>query len=197
MKTKQLTFLLSLTLLFLFSSSSVVFGDSLQDGWEEKAKSLGIPMIPDAAVIMCEPESQTGFNWKNGTWVDAKFKERKRLFKKLPLTKNNCPYDNVEPEDNDLSKNLPKRKVCIATYLFGETPNKIGNVCEEYYTKYNGQWISQIVCAGKGLRNPKAAISPNGLYHLATLNFNLLPNPPDDYKDSQYIEWGKCATISP
>ena len=32
MKTKQLTFLLALTFLFLFSSSSVVFGDDFQDG---------------------------------------------------------------------------------------------------------------------------------------------------------------------
>ena len=33
MKTK-LTFLLSLTFLFLFSSSSVVFGDDFQDGFD-------------------------------------------------------------------------------------------------------------------------------------------------------------------
>ena len=32
MKTKPLTFLLALTFLFLFSGSSVVFGDDLQDG---------------------------------------------------------------------------------------------------------------------------------------------------------------------
>ena len=32
MKTKALTFLLSLTFLFLFSGSSVVFGDELQGG---------------------------------------------------------------------------------------------------------------------------------------------------------------------
>ena len=32
MKTKPLTFLLSLTFLFLFSGSSVVFGDDFQDG---------------------------------------------------------------------------------------------------------------------------------------------------------------------
>ena len=31
MKTKQLTFLLALTFVFLFSGSSVVFGDDLQD----------------------------------------------------------------------------------------------------------------------------------------------------------------------
>ena len=34
MKTKQLTFLLVLTFLFLFSSSSVVFANDLQDGWD-------------------------------------------------------------------------------------------------------------------------------------------------------------------
>jgi len=32
MKTKPLTFLLALTFLFLFSGSSVVFADDLQDG---------------------------------------------------------------------------------------------------------------------------------------------------------------------
>ena len=35
---KPLTFLLSLTLLFLFSSSSVVFGDDFQDGWDAYQK---------------------------------------------------------------------------------------------------------------------------------------------------------------
>ena len=34
MKTKPLTFLLALTFLFLFSGSSVVFADDLQDGWD-------------------------------------------------------------------------------------------------------------------------------------------------------------------
>ena len=34
MKTKPLTFLLSLTFLFLFSGSSVVFADDLKDGWD-------------------------------------------------------------------------------------------------------------------------------------------------------------------
>ena len=32
MKTKPLTFLLALTFMFLFSGSSVVFGDDFQDG---------------------------------------------------------------------------------------------------------------------------------------------------------------------
>ena len=34
MKTKQLTFLLALTFLFLFSGSSVVFADDFKDGWD-------------------------------------------------------------------------------------------------------------------------------------------------------------------
>ena len=34
MKTKSLTFILTLTFLFLFSGSSVVFGSDFQDGWD-------------------------------------------------------------------------------------------------------------------------------------------------------------------
>ena len=40
MKTKPLTFLLSLTFLFLFSGSSVVFGDDLQDATDAKLDAL-------------------------------------------------------------------------------------------------------------------------------------------------------------
>ena len=38
MKTKKLTFLVVLTFLFLFSGSSVVFGDDFQDGWDAYQK---------------------------------------------------------------------------------------------------------------------------------------------------------------
>ena len=38
MPTKPLTFLLALTFLFLFSGSSVVFGDDFQDGWDAYQK---------------------------------------------------------------------------------------------------------------------------------------------------------------
>ena len=37
-KTKQLTFILALTFLFLFSGSSVVFGDDFEDGWDAYQK---------------------------------------------------------------------------------------------------------------------------------------------------------------
>jgi hypothetical protein len=38
MKTKQLTYLLALTFLFLFSGSSVVFADDFDDGWDAYQK---------------------------------------------------------------------------------------------------------------------------------------------------------------
>ena len=52
MKTKPLTFLLALTFLFLFSGSSVVFGDDMQDGFDaaasgdfETAYKLWLPLV--------------------------------------------------------------------------------------------------------------------------------------------------------
>ena len=49
MKTKPLTFLLALTFLFLFSGSSVVFGDNFQDGWSAyEKKDYETALLPSA-----------------------------------------------------------------------------------------------------------------------------------------------------
>ena len=73
MKTKPLTFLLSLNFLFLFSGSSVVFGDDFQDGvdaYERKdyktAYKLWLPLAEqgdaDAQVLLGEiPFSKYSF----------------------------------------------------------------------------------------------------------------------------------------
>ena len=47
-----------------FLITGFLVGDAYgEDDWDdEKAKSLGIPVIPDGAVIMCESELSTGFN---------------------------------------------------------------------------------------------------------------------------------------
>ena len=58
MKTKPLTFLLALTFMFLFSGSSVVFGDDLRDGLlaygtkdYKKAYKLILPLAEQGNVI--------------------------------------------------------------------------------------------------------------------------------------------------
>jgi hypothetical protein len=52
-----------------------------EDRWDDKkAKSLGIPLIPEGTVILCEPELKIGFSWKNGTYVQERFRKQKHIF---------------------------------------------------------------------------------------------------------------------
>ena len=59
-----------------FLVTGFLVGDAYgEDSWEEKAKSLGIPLMPVGTVIMCESELRTGFDWGNGTYRKATFKK--------------------------------------------------------------------------------------------------------------------------
>jgi len=79
MKTKPLTYLLALTFLFLFSGSSVVFGDDLQDGlgaYDRKdykaAHKLLLPLAEQGIVYA---QSILGLMYLKGEGVPQDFKE--------------------------------------------------------------------------------------------------------------------------
>ena len=79
MKTKPLTFLLSLTFVFLFSGSSVVFGDDLEDGVDayrskdyETAYKLWLPLAEQGDV---EAQVNLGVMYDNGQGVLQDYKE--------------------------------------------------------------------------------------------------------------------------
>ncbi len=70
MKTKPLTFLLALTFLFLFSGSSVVFGDDLQDGLDaaqrQDYKTAHRLWLPLAEQGVAEVQYNLGVMYSNG-----------------------------------------------------------------------------------------------------------------------------------
>jgi len=66
-----------------------------------------------------------------------------------------------------------------------------GEICYEYGVKQGNSWkITKVEC-GSAL-----VMSPNGWFHRATLSEDLDSKPKDDYKDSLWIGYGKCETIS-
>jgi uncharacterized protein len=84
MKTKPLTFLLALTFLFLFSGSSVVVADDLQDAAEavrnkeyEKAYNLVLPLAQQGNPIA---QFNLGALYSNGQGVTQDFKEAIKWF---------------------------------------------------------------------------------------------------------------------
>ena len=183
-----------------FLITGFLVGDAYGEDWDdEKAKSLGIPVIPDGAVIMCESELRTGFDWENGTYRKATFKKIKRILKKVEPSKG-CQFLKLDPSSNYLGKFIGYRQVCIKHNVFGKEPRKRGGECNEIYTdREDGTWEAMIECVNKTGLNfvPLIELSPNGFYHLSDMNGNVSSKPKNDYKDSSLIEWGKCATISP
>ena len=186
----------AITIIMLCAILSVADADADDTAWtDEKAKSLGLPVVPIGTVVMCESEESVGFNWKNGTYVLTKFENTKRILKKAEASK--CSFN---PNKSTLNKGALGDSsrgyvdVCIQYKKFGEKYLTIGGVCTEFYVpNFNGGWDIHYSC--RDLLLPNIAFRLNGLYHLAERNDNLT-SKPNDYKDSQYIEWGRCATIS-
>ena len=82
---KQLTFLLALTFLFLFSSSSVVFGDDFQDGFDaykrQDYKTAYKLFLPLAEQGNADAQYNLALMYENGQGVPQDYKEAIRLFR--------------------------------------------------------------------------------------------------------------------
>ena len=173
--------------------------DEILYAWDdEKAKSLGVPLVPVDTVIMCESELSTGFNWENGTYHKGTYKNKKHILKKVEPY-GGCFGFKFNPHLNYFypKHSFGARRVCIKHHVFGEEPDIKGGECSERYKKREGgTWDITIACE-EGTFVPEIRLSPDGFYHLSHLHGDVSSKPKDNYKDSQYIEWGKCATISP
>tara|TARA_B100000315_G_scaffold41169_1_gene35985 strand:+ start:171 stop:758 length:588 start_codon:yes stop_codon:yes gene_type:complete len=171
--------------------------DEILYAWDdEKAKSLGVPLVPVDTVIMCESELRTGFDWENGTYRKSTYKREKHILKKVEPY-GGCFGFKFNPHLNYLLTTYGSRRVCIKHHVFGEEPDIKGGECSESYKKREGgTWNITISCE-KGIFTPEIRLSPNGFYHRSSLHNDVSSKPENNYKDSQYIEWGKCATISP
>ena len=82
---KPLTFLLALTFLFLFSGSSVVFGDDYQDGVDAANKgdfkTAHELLLPFAEQGEATAQSNLGFIYSNGQGVPQDYKEAVKWFR--------------------------------------------------------------------------------------------------------------------
>ena len=86
MKTKPLTFLLALTFMFLFSGSSVVFGDDLRDGLlaygtkdYKKAYKLILPLAEQGNVTA---QTTLGVMYQEGHEVSKDYKEAVKWYRR-------------------------------------------------------------------------------------------------------------------
>mgnify|MGYP001437297724 CR=1 FL=1 len=136
-----------LTIAFFLITEILLSNSYAKDNWTiEKAKLLGIPLIPEGKEILCKSEMRIGFNWQNGEYYKVTFGNIKHIVKKLEPTKG-CLGFALNPDQNFISKNVLKRsiedeeiiygsrEVCIKHNIFGEEPSVIGGKCVESYIK--------------------------------------------------------------
>jgi len=148
-----------------------------------------VPLLPNEYTILCAAEKATGFNWKNGDWVARHFNPIKRLVVKSP--KNRCSPSGemaTDPFSDDVYID-----VCLNVREFGKTYKRISSeICTENYKKKSGMWETLIYCTHWPL-----ALRPDGQYHYSQITDDLSDKPENDYKDSMYVEVGKCSMITP
>lgn len=180
-----------------------------KDDWTtEKAKSLGMPLIPVGAEIICKSEMRSGFKWENEEYHKAPFKNIKHVLKKLEPTKGCLGFD-LNPDQNFISRDVFKRsiedeetihgshEVCINHIVFGEEPSMVGGKCIESYVKEKDKpWVVKISCNDTSFV-PDIVFTPNGIYHLNFFHEDVSLKPKNGHKDSLLIEWGRCATTPP
>ena len=167
---------------------------------DEKAKSLGMPLVPVGTVIICESEDIVGFRWENGTYHKVTFNKQKHVFKKVEPSEGCFMLWRPNPDsDNLLTDNSGFRPACFRYHPLGKESPPSGDTCSESYKKREGgNWEITISCdGGSTLFTPEITFSPNGLYHLSSMSHDVSTKPEKDQKSSLGIEWGKCTTISP
>ncbi len=180
-----------------------------KDDWHnEKAKTLGMPLIPVGTEIICNSEMRSGFKWQNGEYHKVTFENIKHILKKLEPAKGCLGFD-LNPDRNFISRIVFKRsiddeetirgahEVCINHIVFGEEPSMVGGKCIESYVKEKDEtWVVKISCKDTSFV-PDIVFTPNGFYHLNFFHENVSLKPKNGYKDSLLVEWGRCATTSP
>lgn len=153
---------------------------------------------------MCISDKSSGFDWRKGNWDYSNFVPSKYIVEKLM------------PEDYQPGKGIPRSGMCKTeiqrreTYLsedvgylygcynkrrFGSTFYSVASrVCLEVWKgKVPNRVLESVSCENS---IQPFTFAPDGWFHLASIHENLENTPKDDYKDSLFVEVGKCAVIS-
>ena len=167
MKTK-LTFLLALTFLFLFSGSSVVFGDDLQDGWDayqkQDYKTAYKLIAPLAEQGNASAQNYLGFMYHKGLGVLQDHQEAVKWLLKSAEQKNPNAQRLIRASYHKLHKEVAEQGDSYAQRFLGDSYYLGLGVTQDYaeaakwYKKAaeQGDSVSQIILGamyekGKGI----------------------------------------------
>ena len=152
----------------------------------------------------CTAEQSTGFTWENYDWKKVTFKpgEKYEVIKVDPANLDNpfiCEQsldkDNIYKYyfDND---NTLSQFGCYSIKTLSAQDNGRRNDCREWWTTYPKE-DGELIPKTKQLNSVSCRaydfnFSPDGWFH--TGNVNIRTEDIVEYKDSLFVEVGKCST---
>lgn len=152
------------------------------------AADSAVPFLPKEYTLLCEAKDSVGLDWDAGNWHKVNFTLKKRIVTKSD--ENKCLLDNPPTNDLDLDMFVTRHE-CLNVRDFGGPyrPN-LSHLCSVYYSKSGTTWDVNLEC-----NDPVMKFKPDGWYHLAFIHSDLSDRPIKNYKDSLYVEVGKCTRI--
>ena len=152
----------------------------------------------------CTAEQSTGFTWENYDWKKVTFKpgEKYEVIKVDPakldnpfLCEQSLDKDNIYKYYFD-SDNTLSQFGCYSIKTLGVEDNGRRSDCREWWTTYPKE-DGELIPKTKQLNSVSCRaydfnFSPDGWFH--TGNVNIQTEDIVEYKDSLFVEIGKCST---
>ena len=152
----------------------------------------------------CTAEQSTGFTWENYDWKKVTFKpgEKYEVIKVDPANLDN-PFICEQSLDKDNiykyyydSDNTLSQFGCYSIKTLGAEDYGRRNDCREWWTTYPKE-DGELIPKTKQLNSVSCRaydfnFSPDGWFH--TGNVNIQTEDIVEYKDSLFVEIGKCST---
>jgi hypothetical protein len=146
---------------------------------------------------LCIADDSTGYNWRNGKWIQANFNTKRYLLQKLDYEKQinsenviDRPLSCDKPTATiiNASKNNVVVKACYSLRNFGSKLNVLAESQNCYESFKNGE-LELIQCPGLG--NYK----PDGLFVKLPSYISMDLSNNKDEKDSISLAIGKCSVL--
>ena len=138
--------------------------------------------LPLTYTILCQSKINVGMDWHGGEWVASRYAPESYIVSKSP--ENNCL--SLRPPFSAFG--IVYKSVCINIRKVGDAfSQSASQACDEVYKA-----TVDIECVGI---HSTMKLRPEGEFEMSRLQDNLSSTPPNDYKDSQFVESGTCSLV--
>lgn len=153
-----------------------------------------LPVPAQALTVLCVEEGSTGFNWRNGDWVQTNYHLDQFIMKDVSEDPELGKFCSVEPPTED-DYGIVKGTRCFNQTEVGDEPSPFGSShCRVYY-KPDMKTVRTVYCEGGYAEVNFQA--PGEFVSTRTYSAPDVEMGAADSRDSLVISVGKCSVIAP